>query len=408
MSEGIRPTTGRRAFACLDPERGWTLGLDGVPAVRRLGWGTHAWSVDAEGPGWVRSRSAHGAVTVYVPIRAPALLLRVEPEGQSGLPSWDGPPLPALPDPPHPPFWIALSRAGVSVRTDDLLAGSWPRALGDPDAVPERIRRERSSALENRTRLRIEGGADARRCDAAVQAALSALDGWVTLDAEGRPRAVADYGADGALWADATATELLARGLLAAGVPEDVGVWIEAGLLGEETAGRFRLWTGADQREAEEEIVTDWSAQAAPGAEGRPARHLGQASDLVRAVHSSVGIRPDAPYARVGVAPHCPPDWNAFALEHLRVGTSEMRVRYRRTDRSHRFDCEQTWGVVPLTVVLEPWLPVPTTAAAHVDGSPGEPAREPEGGGSRIRLQMPLEAPRSLEIAVEDAVDQDT
>ncbi|MCA9736910.1 MAG: hypothetical protein KC645_04745, partial [Gemmatimonadetes bacterium] len=347
--------------------------------------------------------------------RAPALLLRIESGPGQPIPSLGTTgrvAVPSLPAEATGTVHLGLSPAGAGWRGAGWSTGPWPLGLGDPEQVPERIRRERATALARRTRLAIAEIDPARPWGQALERALAGVDGWVTADAAGAPVAVAAYGPEGAQAATPEQRAELARALLALGAPEDVRAWADAGQLDPGSATALRLWTGGDDRELGD------STQPEPDPFGRlppppspddgsvPA-HVAQARALLHVLHALLGLRPDAPYARVGLAPRCPTGWSGYRLEGLRVGNGEMAFRYRGPG-PHRFETEQTWGVTPLSVVLEAWLPVPPDAVVVLDGQPAEPTREPEPGGTRFRLQLPLEAPRTLEISPGTPTAEDT
>lgn len=407
MSEAPRLGTGRRAWTHWSADTGWTVGLDGRPHLSGLALEGSPVHVDAAGPGWLRGRSRPEGptVTVFVPVRAPALLLRIEAGPGQPIPTLEAGGTVALPSVPADAtgtVHLGLSPAGAGWRGEGWSTGPWPLGLGDPDQVPERIRRERATALARRTRLAIAEGDPARPWGQALERALAGVDGWVTADADGAPVAVAAYGPEGARPATAEQRAEVALALLALGAPEDVRAWAEAGLLDAAGAAALRLWTGGDDRELGDSTgpgADPFSSRAPPPSDdGSVPTHVAQARAVLHVLHGLLGLRPDAPYARVGMAPHCPTGWSGYRLEGLRVGNGEMAFRYRGPG-PHRFQTEQTWGVTPLSVVLEAWLPVPPDAAVALDGEPAEPTREPEAGGTRFRLQLPLEAPRTLEIS---------
>ena len=53
---------------------------------------------------------------------------------------------------------------------------------------------------------------------------------------------------------------------------------------------------------------------------------------------------------------------------------------------------------IPLMVILEPWQPIHGVQEVRVDGEPAELDLAEEDGWTRARVQIPADAPRSVEI----------
>ena len=385
-----------------DRAAGVILGIDGRPLMSGLRVDGEPVRAHTTDPGELVCGSAgSGSVRIWVPTRAPALLceFRVGDHAGHAL-EWTAPDgTQRSAECPASSFEDGAAYLALSSKGETLWAGvgrnpDWPRGLGPPTAVPERVRREHATAADNRLRLSLEGDPDIRNLQERVQDAIANVGAWVTKGPDGEPVAVASYGREGARPASASERGVLARALLSLGQYEDVNRWSSLGLLDEDTAHVRTSWLGGENTGEGEHL---WRvAEAHPQAP----MHVAQATFLLKALHDTLGLRPDASYGRAGVAPHCR-NLTGFSVEDLRIGTSQFTLTYRRGAGRHRFEARQTWGVVPVMLVLEPWLPVPADAPATVDGQPGEPGREPEDGGTRIRLQMPLEAERSLEIGTE-------
>lgn len=120
-----------------------------------------------------------------------------------------------------------------------------------------------------------------------------------------------------------------------------------------------------------------------------------------------LGLEPDAPSGRIRIAPVLPAHLKDFRVRGIRVGDARLELAYQREGRVHRFHLDALDGRVPPMVVLEPSLPSSALGEARVDGAPAELTLErsgsPEAPGSRIRvrIQIPVDGPRLLEI--EDA-----
>lgn len=114
--------------------------------------------------------------------------------------------------------------------------------------------------------------------------------------------------------------------------------------------------------------------------------------------HGLLGAAPDAPSHRIRIAPALPGHLTGFSFRGIRVGDVRLALEYRREGTVHRFTLEPTDGRVPAMVVLEPSVPTPRVGAVRVDGAPAPLDVTSRGGRSVVRVQLPLDAPRCLEI----------
>jgi hypothetical protein len=119
---------------------------------------------------------------------------------------------------------------------------------------------------------------------------------------------------------------------------------------------------------------------------------------LCALAHGFLGLAPDAPSARIRIAPAFPSHVTAFAAAGIRVGDAAFSFRYERVGRRHRFTLEPARGRTPITAVLEPSLPAAGIASARVDEAPAELDWAVSGRRTRTRVQIVLDAPRTLEI----------
>jgi hypothetical protein len=296
--------------------------------------------------------------------------------------------------------------AGGSLAT--LLAARHALASGDQDAALDRLRGLRPDRLE---RLR-EVGPDAWR---GWPAALATL-------ADALRHATADADLD-ALRVEATRAPALAGGgirLPMAGAPQEPGRSWPGHLVGggaPSTRGRpggpppeaLAAWAATRQGRSEE----GWAAwrrtlsagmEAGPagrgtwdpgpdGASGAPAAGL----LLATLVHGFLGIGPDAPAGRLRVAPALPAHVRSLVVRNLRVAEARIGLEYRREGGTHLFRLEPLGGRVPVMAVLEPSLPG-RVARARVDGAPADLEMSLEGGRTRVAVQLPLDATRTLEV----------
>ena len=115
-------------------------------------------------------------------------------------------------------------------------------------------------------------------------------------------------------------------------------------------------------------------------------------------IEGMLGARPDATFARLGLAPCLPPSWTRFRARGLRAGEGSVEVEWRREGELGTWTLRPREGSVPLTAVFSPWLPWPSIAGIRVDDGPAELEVERRGDWSRIRLQLPVDGPHTIEV----------
>ncbi|GMV06398.1 MAG: hypothetical protein AMXMBFR53_26740 [Gemmatimonadota bacterium] len=131
---------------------------------------------------------------------------------------------------------------------------------------------------------------------------------------------------------------------------------------------------------------------------GPPGPAPGAALLLCGLAQGLLGLDADAPSGRLRVAPALPRHLTAFTGRGIRVGESRLTLRYEREGRLHRLTLEPTRGRVPPLVILEPSLPCAGVAATRVDGAPADLDTRGEGARTRVRVQIPLDGVRTLEV----------
>lgn len=171
--------------------------------------------------------------------------------------------------------------------------------------------------------------------------------------------------------------------------------------------GCWASWVGGDPDEA----YTGWRGLLGAGlvgsAYGRglwddvtsPPGAPAQAGLLLAGLaHGLLGLSPDAPSGRIRMAPRLPGHLTRFQVREIRVGEAHFTFRYQRDGDTHSLSFTPTRGRVPPMLVLEPSLPIAATAGIRVDGEPAELDTTPEAGRTRVRIQIPLDGPRTLEV----------
>jgi hypothetical protein len=117
--------------------------------------------------------------------------------------------------------------------------------------------------------------------------------------------------------------------------------------------------------------------------------------------HGVLGYMPDAPSGRLRLAPRLPSHVRSLTVERLRVGPTYITLRYERSKTRHRFVLEPTSARVPPMLVFEPSIPGRRLAEAHIGEARADLDSIPEGERVRVRVQLPLEGPCTLDLRTE-------
>ena len=122
---------------------------------------------------------------------------------------------------------------------------------------------------------------------------------------------------------------------------------------------------------------------------------------LAAFTHGVLGYLPDAPSGRLRLAPRFPSHVRSLAIEGLRVGSTSIALRYERSKSRHRFVLEPTSARVPPMLVFEPSIPGTRLAEARISGASADLTATPEGERLRVRVQLPLEGPCTIDLRTE-------
>ena len=117
--------------------------------------------------------------------------------------------------------------------------------------------------------------------------------------------------------------------------------------------------------------------------------------------HSVLGYMPDAPSGRLRLAPRFPSHVHSLAIEGLRLASASIALRYERSKTLHRFELEPTSARVPPMLVLEPSVPGKRLVEAHIGGVSADLEATSEGERVRVRVQLPLEGPCTIDLRTE-------
>ena len=117
--------------------------------------------------------------------------------------------------------------------------------------------------------------------------------------------------------------------------------------------------------------------------------------------HGVLGYAPDAPSGRLRLAPRLPAHMSALDVQGLRLSSTELALRYERSGTHHRFVIEPTSGRVPPMLIFEPSVLGSRLAEAYIESAPADLEATCEGDRVRIRVQLPLDAQRTIEFRTE-------
>lgn len=118
---------------------------------------------------------------------------------------------------------------------------------------------------------------------------------------------------------------------------------------------------------------------------------------LLAVVHGLLGIRADAAVGRLRLAPRLPSHVRAFGVEGIPLGSSDLRMDYRRDGGVQTFELLPGRAAVPPLVIFEPSVPG-VVEEVRVDGEPAELEMAVADGRTTIAVQLPVDRPRTLEI----------
>lgn len=115
-------------------------------------------------------------------------------------------------------------------------------------------------------------------------------------------------------------------------------------------------------------------------------------------VSGILGAVPDAAYGRLTLSPLLPPNWTRFVARGVRAGEGALEMAYDRSGGHVAWTLRPLEGSVPLMVVFEPWQPLSQVRAVRVDGAPAELELLEEDGWTRVKVQLPADSVRVLEV----------
>lgn len=118
---------------------------------------------------------------------------------------------------------------------------------------------------------------------------------------------------------------------------------------------------------------------------------------LAAMTHGWLGVFPDAPVGRLAMAPRLPQHLRTFTVRGIPAGDTRVALTYERAGTTHTFAFEVEYGRMPPSLIFETTVPHEVERVL-LDGTPVEPDKSRSEGGTTVRLQTPLDAPRTLTI----------
>jgi hypothetical protein len=113
-----------------------------------------------------------------------------------------------------------------------------------------------------------------------------------------------------------------------------------------------------------------------------------------------LGLSPDARLGRVRIGPRLPSHLTRFRADGITAGATRLSLIHEREGDTHRFTLEPAAAAVPPSVVFEPAVPG-RVREVRVDGRPADLDTRPDGDRTIVPLQVPVDAPRTVEIVTD-------
>jgi hypothetical protein len=126
----------------------------------------------------------------------------------------------------------------------------------------------------------------------------------------------------------------------------------------------------------------------------------GDAELLLDTVHMIIGVQPDAARHRLWLRPRLPAGWVALSVQDIQCGDDSVRLDAELLPHLLTVRLEQEAGAIPVTALVEPFVPGAVTAV-RVDGRSASLAPRAVEGGTRVPVQLVLDRGRVLEIEFE-------
>ena len=197
----------------------------------------------------------------------------------------------------------------------------------------------------------------------------------------------------------ATVEHVVASALRVPTAPRPVTGQTTAGAPTESGSDLLRGWVLCAAGRGEEGYPPLRAATRPSRETGSGAYLSGEAATLLplALVLGLLGARADAGYGRIRLAPTLPAAWTRFRTDGLAVGDARLDLLYRREAEVRTFTLRPSGGGIPATVVLEAVVPGGVRAVV-VDGRAASVETETVGGRTRVRLQLPVDAERSVRV----------
>lgn len=111
-----------------------------------------------------------------------------------------------------------------------------------------------------------------------------------------------------------------------------------------------------------------------------------------------LGADAEAPFGRLTLAPTLPESWSSLSVRELPLAESGVALHYQSDDTAHTFRLEQPRGRTPINLVFAPAFREEVGSEVRLGSNPIRVDRLIRGDALGIRLQTPLDAPRTITV----------
>jgi hypothetical protein len=112
-----------------------------------------------------------------------------------------------------------------------------------------------------------------------------------------------------------------------------------------------------------------------------------------------LGVQPDATRHRIWLRPRLPIGWDCLEACEIQAGGDSIRLSVEGQPDLLRLRVEQDAGAIPVTALVEPFVPG-SVAGVRIDGGAASLVARAVEGGTRVPVQLVLDRARTVEIDV--------
>jgi hypothetical protein len=112
-----------------------------------------------------------------------------------------------------------------------------------------------------------------------------------------------------------------------------------------------------------------------------------------------LGVQPDATRHRIWLRPRLPVGWDCVEAYEIQAGGDSIRLSVEAQAGLLRLRVEQEAGAIPVTALVEPFVPG-RVAGVRIDGGAAALVPRAVEGGTRVPVQLVLDRGRTVEIDI--------